>query len=217
MPALFITATGTDVGKTYVACALIGALRADKRAVDAFKPILSGFSQLEGSDAGRLLDTLGPRGGDLERMSPWRFAAPLAPPSAARAEGKTLDAAAVAAACRARIDEAANSLLLIEGAGGVMSPLADGTTNLDLIADLGLPSLLVTGSYLGAVSHALTAIAVIEARGLKVAAIVVSESEGEPPPVSEMTQALALFAPSIPVIIAHRGRPWAADALAALL
>jgi dethiobiotin synthetase len=217
MPALFITATGTDVGKTFVACALIRALKAAGRAVDAFKPILSGFNGLEGSDAGRLLEALGAGSDILDRMSPLRFTAPLAPPSAARAEGRVIDPAAVTALCRARIEEARDTLLLIEGAGGVMSPLADGITNLDLIADLRVPSLLVTGSYLGAVSHTLTALAVLEGRGLPVSALVVSESGGDAPPTREMTEALRLFAPSMPVIVAHRDPQWSADGLAALL
>lgn len=217
MPTLFITATGTDVGKTFVACALIHALKAQGRAVDAFKPILSGFNGLEGSDAHRLLEALDAPPGDLDRMSPLRFAAPLAPPSAARAEGRAIDPASLTALCRDRIAQAGDTLLLIEGAGGVMSPLADGTTNLDLIADLGIPALLVTGSYLGAVSHTLTALSVLESRGLPVAALVVSESGDGAPPTSEITQALRLFAPSLPVIVAHRDPRWSADALAALL
>lgn len=217
MPALFITATGTDVGKTFVACALIRALLAQGKTVEAFKPILSGFNGLEGSDAHRLLDALGRPASDLDRMSPLRFTAPLAPPSAARAEGREIDPAVLTALCRQRIDEAGDAFLLIEGAGGVMSPLAEGTTNLDLIADLNVPTLLVAGSYLGAVSHTLTALAVLEGRGLPVAALVISESGGDAPPTSEMTHALRLFAPALPVIVAHRDQQWSADALAALL
>ena len=85
MPALFITAVGTDVGKTHIACALIGALRAAGQPVDAFKPVLSGYEGPEGSDAARLLDALGQSPNLIDRMSPLRFKAPLAPPSAARA------------------------------------------------------------------------------------------------------------------------------------
>ena len=217
MPGLFITATGTDIGKTYVAAALIRALRAAGRPVEAFKPVLSGFTGYEGSDAAVLIEALGGRENDLGRMSPYRFTAPLAPPSAARAEGFTLDPAKLVTLCAERIAAAEDALLIIEGAGGVMSPLAEATTNLDLMAELRLPAVLVAGSYLGSVSHTLTAIEVIEARGFPVQALVISESQGEHPPLSEMTGALRLFAPSIPVIIAHRDAPWPADALAALL
>ena len=67
MPALFITAVGTDVGKTFVACGIIAALRAAGRPVDAFKPVLSGYQGYAGSDAARLLDALGRDEADLER------------------------------------------------------------------------------------------------------------------------------------------------------
>jgi dethiobiotin synthetase len=216
MPALFVSATGTDVGKTFVACALIYALRAQNRPVDAFKPVLSGFDGPDGSDAARLLEALGRPLSDLDRMSPLRFKAALAPPSAARAEGHALTLSELSARCRERMAET-EGLLLIEGAGGIMSPLAEGATNLDLAAELNLPILLVTGSYLGAVSHTLTALEAIKARKLAVAAIVISESEGEPPSLSEITDALRTFAPAIPMVVATRGMTWDASNLLPLV
>lgn len=214
MPALFITAVGTDVGKTHVACALIAALRQAGRPVDAFKPVLSGYDHYAGSDAARLLEALGRGEAGLEAMSPLRFTAPLAPPSAARAEGQTLDLGDLTARCLAAITP--DHLVLIEGAGGIMSPLAEGATNLDLADNLRAPVLLVTGSYLGAVSHTLTALAVIRARGLDVAAVVVSESEAGPP-LMEITGALATFEPDLPVTIAPRAAQWDASNLLAFV
>src|SRR5437588_345204 len=90
MSACFVTATGTDIGKTFVARGLIRALRRQDRAVAALKPVLSGFEPAEaaGSDSGLLLSALGrpvtPE--EIARISPWRFAAPLAPDMAAVAE-----------------------------------------------------------------------------------------------------------------------------------
>ena len=72
-----------------------------------------------------------------------------------------------------------DGLLLIEGAGGVMTPIDDTHTGLDLIARLGCPVILVTGSYLGALSHTLTALAAIRGRGIVAKGIVVSESEDD--------------------------------------
>jgi dethiobiotin synthetase len=213
--AVFITATGTDIGKTHIACALIRALRAKGRAVEAFKPVLSGYDAFAGSDAARLLDALGKSEADLDRMSPLRFTAPLAPPSAARAEGATLDLADLAVRCRERA-AAANGLLLIEGAGGVMSPIAESATNLDLLCELQAPAIVVSGSYLGAISHVLTALETLWARGVPIAAVAVSESE-DAPPLTEITDALATFAPYIPVVVAPRGPDWDAGPLAALL
>jgi dethiobiotin synthetase len=216
MPALFVSAVGTDVGKTFVACALITALRATGRPVDAFKPVLSGFDGPDGSDAARLLDALGRPLSDLDRMSPLRFKAPLAPPSAARAEGYALPLSDLAARCHERMEES-DGILLIEGAGGIMSPLAEGATNLDLAVELGAPILLVTGSYLGAVSHTLTALEAIKARHLTVSAIVISESDGDPPPLDEITGALQTFCPAIPAVVAPRAAHWDASNLLAFV
>lgn len=202
MPGLFITATGTDVGKTFVACALIRALRAEGREVGAFKPALSGFEGIEGSDAGRLLEALGET--DLDRMSPLRFIAPLAPPSAARLEGESLTLDDLAARCEARLAEEEWKLILIEGAGGLMSPLAEDGTNLDLLVRLQLPSVLVTGSYLGSISHTFTAMEVMFSRGLPLRAVVISQSQGDHPPLSEMTNAMQQYYPDIPVIVVGR-------------
>jgi dethiobiotin synthetase len=215
LSAIFITATGTDIGKTHIACALIRALRAQDRPVDAFKPVLSGYDAFDGSDAARLLGALGKTEADLDDISPLRFAAPLAPPSAARAQGTRLDLSDLVARCRERA-ASTDGLLLIEGAGGVMSPIAENATNLELICELRTPAIVVTGSYLGAVSHTLTALEALWSRGVAISAVAVSESEAAPP-LSEMTDALATFAPYIPVVIAPRARDWDASSLAALL
>jgi dethiobiotin synthetase len=215
MTAVFITATGTDIGKTHIACALIRALRAQGRAVDAFKSVLSGYDAFDGSDAERLLTALGTTEADLDAMSPLRFSAPLAPPSAARAEGASLQLADLAARCRERM-AATEGLLLIEGAGGVMSPIAENATNLDLICELKAPVVVVTGSYLGAISHVLTALETLWSRGVVIAAVAISESENAPP-LSEALDALATFAPYIPVVVAPRGTDWDAAPLASLV
>jgi dethiobiotin synthetase len=181
MTALFVTATGTDIGKTFVTAGLIRALRRAGRTVDAAKPVISGFSMetVATSDTGALLAAMdrGMNEQEADRISPWRFTAPLSPDMAAEAEGKTIDFDAVLADSRARI--AANSdVLLIEGVGGIMVPLDDRHTVLDWMAALNLPVLLVAGSYLGTISHTLSAVDVLTRRGLKIAALVVSETEG---------------------------------------
>src|SRR6185503_1762687 len=95
MSSFFITATGTDVGKTFVARGLIRVLRARGRNVAALKPVMSGFEPVEaaGSDGGLLLTALGrePTLEAITAVSPWRFTAPLAPDMAAAREGRTLD------------------------------------------------------------------------------------------------------------------------------
>jgi dethiobiotin synthetase len=177
MTALFVAGAHTDIGKTHVACALLVEARARGMTVAAFKPVMSGFDpdRPEDSDAGRLLAAMDRPLSELNQVSPWRFAAPVAPPLAAQLEGVRLQRAALFHATADWLGAQHAQLVLIEGAGGIMSPLADDGLNVDLVTDLELPVVLVGGRYLGAISHTLTALEVLAARGLDVRAVVVSE------------------------------------------
>lgn len=198
MRALFVAGAHTDVGKTYAGCAMIREARAAGRKVDAFKPVVSGIdmSDWRDSDPGRLLAALG-RPLDpaaLDDMAPLRFNAPLSPPMAAALEGRTLLLSNLVEPCRRRLAGTTADLLLVEGAGGVMSPMAEDGLCLDLMSALGLPVLLVGGSYLGSISHTLTALEVTRARGLAIHGVVVSESAGEDLPDFDQTvEAVARF------------------------
>lgn len=222
MPTLFIAGTGTDIGKTYVAAALIRALCASDYAVDALKPVVSGFDPAapQGSDPAVLLDALEVPWSTaaLDRMSPWQYRAPLSPPLAAEQEGRRLEGDAVIALC---LDRAAatprDTWLLVESAGGIMSPLDDARTMLDLAAALGAPVLLVGGTYLGTISHTLTAAAVIAAAGLDLAAVVLSESAGDHPAVEDTVAALAHRLAPTAVTTVGRDQPLGPQALTALL
>jgi dethiobiotin synthetase len=158
--AVFITGTGTDVGKTFVAAGLIRYFRGLGQPVAALKPLVSGFDPAapSGSDPAILLDALGRevKPEEFQRIAPWRFRAPLSPDMAARAENKAIDLQAVVAFCRAAIAGNAGTLL-IEGIGGIMVPLDGRHTVLDLMSLLNLPLILVAGSYLGTLSHVLSA------------------------------------------------------------
>ena len=203
MTALFITATGTDIGKTFVARGLIRALRRQDRAVAALKPVLSGFEPAEaaGSDSGLLLSALGrpvtPE--EIARISPWHLAAPLAPDMAAAREGRAIVFEEVVKFCRDAVG-ATGEILLIEGVGGVMVPLGGRRTVLDWMTELGLPVLLVAGSYLGAISHTLTALDVLARRGLAVRAIIISETAASPVPLAETRAAIARFATGLEIV-----------------
>jgi dethiobiotin synthetase len=221
VPAIFIAGTGTDVGKTHVTVALIEALRAAGLALGALKPVVSGFENPAGSDPARLLEALGealtPQ--SLDRMSPWRYRAPLAPDHAARLEGRSVSFDAVARLCEDRAGEAGGALLFIESAGGVMSPLSDDHTMLDLAERLGAGVILVAGSYLGTISHTLTAVLALRSRGAPLLAIVISENAPENaagPDLEETRGAVARFLPGVPIFLAPRDAP-APDGLIALL
>jgi dethiobiotin synthetase len=195
--AIFITATGTDVGKTYVAASLIRHLRQMGRLVDALKPVVSGFDpeHAVASDPGVLLHALGlpVTMAEIDRISPWRFGAALSPDLAARREGRGIDVDAVVAFCQTAVD-ARRDILLIEGVGGVMVPLDEQRTILDVMMTLQLPLILVAGSYLGTISHTLTALDALYQRNLKVLATIVSETPGSSVPLDDTVAAIGRFA-----------------------
>ena len=213
MTAIFITATGTDVGKTFVAAALIRHLRQIGRAVDVIKPVVSGYdpAQPGPSDPGMLLNALGlpvtPEA--IDRISPWRFRAALSPDLAAQLEGRTVDVDKVIAFCQNAIEQRRDTLL-VEGIGGIMVPLDRRRTLLDVMTALRLPLILVAGSYLGSLSHTLTALDALFRRNLEVLAIVVSETPGSTVPLDATVATIGRFAE--PVIALPRGDHSAAAA-----
>ena len=214
--ALFVAGAGTEIGKTYVTAALVRRLRTEGRGVRALKPLASGVPPLDDpafaeSDTAVLLAAQGlpVTPGTVDACSPWRFAAPLAPDLAAAREGRSLRLDALVAWCAARIAEAAGEgvPLLVEGVGGLMSPITPDATGLDWLERLRLPALLVTGSYLGAISHALTAAETLRAHGIALAGVAVSESEGAPTPPGTVAEAIARRV-SAPVGCLARGGPF---------
>jgi len=197
LTAIFITATGTDVGKTFVAASLIRHLRQMGQVVDAIKPVVSGFDadHPEASDSGILLRALGlpvtPQ--EIERISPWRFRAALSPDLAAQREGRRIDVDAVISFCQDAIEQR-QDILLIEGIGGIMVPLYEQRTVLDVMMALQLPLILVAGSYLGTISHTLTALDALFRRDMKLLAIIVSETLGSAVPLDDTVATIARFA-----------------------
>jgi dethiobiotin synthetase len=207
MSAFFITATGTDIGKTFVASGLIRHWRAAGRHVDALKPIATGFdpASAQASDAGVLLTALGRpvTPDEIDRISPWRFAAPLSPDMAAQRENRSIDFDALVQLSRNAV-ESHKDMLLIEGIGGIMVPLDNSHTVLDWMIALNIPLVLVTGSYLGSLSHTLTALDVLMRRGLAVKAVVVNETPGSPVAIESTIRTIAGFAYTIPIIEMRR-------------
>ena len=211
MAGVFVTGTGTDVGKTFVTAALVRHLRSAGKPVDAFKPVVSGFdpASVANSDPGVLLSALG-RALTAERsirISPWRFAAPLSPDLAAKAEGRSLDFKALVEFSR----NAAygRGTVFIEGVGGIMVPLDQTHTVLDWMSALRIPVLLVAGSYLGTISHTLTALHVLAQRNLDIAGVVVSESTAPGASLDDTVATIARFALPIDVIGVPRLPPGA--------
>ena len=151
---LFITGTGTSVGKTVLACQLVRFLRARGVRLAALKPVCAGGR----SDARALCEAAG-KVLSLDDSNPWHFRAALAPVLAARREGKRVRLGDVVDYVR-RLSEQFD-ILVIEGAGGLLSPLGEGFDSRDLILALQAIPVVVTPNRLGAVNQtrlALTAL-----------------------------------------------------------
>jgi dethiobiotin synthetase len=183
---LFITGTGTGVGKTYVGALVVKALRDAGKRVGVYKPVASGCEmrggELVSPDAVALWEGAG-RPGTLAQVCPQRFAAPLAPHLAARAEGRQVDSKLL----RHGIEfwRTTTDVVIVEGAGGLMSPISDEDYNADLAAEFGLPLLVVAANVLGTINATLqTLITASTFRdGLRVAGVVLnspSQTSGDP-------------------------------------
>ncbi|HVZ99027.1 MAG TPA: dethiobiotin synthase [Caulobacterales bacterium] len=209
MSAFFVTGAGTEIGKTFIACALLSAWRERGLACDALKPVVTGHDDAapEGGDPAKLLQALGrPVTTEaINRIAPLRFRAPLAPPLAAKLEDLEINFDALLEFCRIRM-QVTDGVLLIEGAGGVMSPLTQTRTFVDLIAALGAPVLFVAGSYLGAVSHALTGLDSLAVRNIPVAGVIVNESEASAG-LQETRDMIQRMRPDLSVYAAARAAP----------
>jgi dethiobiotin synthetase len=174
---LFITGTGTDVGKTYVGALVVKALRDAGKRVGVYKPVASGCEKCGGElvspDAVALWEAAG-RPGTLAQVCPQRFAAPLAPHLAARAERRQVDSKLL----RHGIEfwRTTTDIVIVEGAGGLMSPISDEVYNAELAAEFGFPLLVVAANVLGTINATLQTL--ITARtfrdGLCVAGVVLN-------------------------------------------
>jgi dethiobiotin synthetase len=203
MTGFFVTAAGTEIGKTFVTRALLHQLRAVGRACHALKPIVSGFEDDGLSDPALLLAAMGEHA-TAERIAtiaPWRYAEPLSPDMAAARSGRPIDFAELVSFC---LRPEPRGLRLIEGVGGVMAPLTGTHTVRDWMVALRLPAVLVVGSYLGTLSHALTAAAALAAVDIPIAGIVVNQSAIEPVPTAESAATLARFLPGIRIVVLPR-------------
>lgn len=206
MPPIFVTSSGTEIGKTYVSAMLTRELKAR-----AIKPLVSGIDEetFAASDPAELLAAMGEpvTYENAGLVSRWRFKAALSPDMAAKRENRAILFDELVGECVAAAR--AHDPLVIEGVGGLMVPL-DGThTVLDWMKALnektGLAPILVVGAYLGTISHTLTTLAVMRSEGLAPRAIVVSEREPGPVPVGETAETITRFAGGVPVRIVPQG------------
>jgi len=179
---VFVTGTDTGVGKTVVACTLARALRGAGRDVGVLKPAETGVPPEGPLDAHALLVAAG-ADDPIEDVCPVQLKLPAAPTVAAAAEGTEVDLAAIRAAwsrLRAR-----HEVMIVEGAGGLLVPLAEKCTMADFAAELELPLVVVARAALGTINHTLLTLEAIERRGLPLAGVVISHATGVLSPADE--------------------------------
>jgi|TARA_B110000967_G_C18745928_1_gene490210 dethiobiotin synthetase len=174
----FITGSDTDVGKTYITCEIIRQLQQFNFTLETRKPAESGcklgeFGEMVPAD-GLKLQAANQHREDIDRITPLKFKAALAPHRAARLEDRQLSVNQLLNACSR---DNCNSTLIVEGAGGFFSPIADDGLNADLATLLQLPTVIVINDKIGAVNQALLTVQAIENSGLAIAAIILNQVE----------------------------------------
>ncbi len=180
MKGVFITGTGTGVGKTVVCGLLAGFLRAEGMRVTTQKWVETGVAGGPSDiDIHRRLmggPGLAPEPPLADRC-PYRFSFPASPHLAAALEKRRVDPAVIEAAYR-RLSET-HDAVLVEGAGGFLVPLSEELLTGDLVARIGLPVLVVAGNRLGGVNDALLTVEAVRRRGVPLLGIVFNRLPGE--------------------------------------
>lgn len=171
--SLAVVGTDTEVGKTVVSAALLLRL-AGKRRLAYWKPIATGAGA--GRDTETVAGLLGARRAAVDILpEAYLFDAPLSPHLAARRAGRELEPALVIRAFADHRTADPLRALIVEGVGGLLVPLTEqGALLADLLAELGLPCLVVARSTLGTINHTLLTLEAARARGLRVAGVVLN-------------------------------------------
>jgi len=203
---LFVTATDTGVGKTFIACSIARNWRALGLTVAPRKPVESGCPLRDGQrfpeDAARLAEAAGLPPERLPEVNRYRLAEPLAPDLAARLEGRPLFLRDLVAASA----RPADAWRITEGAGGLYSPLCEDGLNADLAEALGDPVLLVAEDRLGTLSGCLLALEALDRRGLKVLAVVLNRRQTDAHPAMD-NRAELIRRSGLPVLGIKEGTP----------
>lgn len=209
MSILLVTGTDTGIGKTVVSTALAAALAGRGRRVAVMKPAETGCRP-DPEDA-LALAAAAQDVAPLTDVCPHQLPEPLAPMLAAERAGVVIDVDALVARARARA--AAVDVLLVEGAGGLLVPLANGVTFADLAQRLAARVIVVVGSRLGAINHALLTFEALAQRHLPIAGYVVNRLGDGDVAIATNESLLAALTdvPRLGIL------PWLGDEAAALL
>jgi dethiobiotin synthetase len=205
LPGLFVVGTDTGVGKTRVASAIARTMTLAGKRVGVLKPVMTGVASVarhegggcptEMDDADHLMAAVG---GTVPKsvVCPITYSEPLAPPIAARRLGAPLLVDDVLAAVSSCLDKWRNILgaevMVVEGVGGLLCPLAEGITVADLAVRLDYPLVVVARRGLGTLNNTLLTVEAALARSLRVAGVVLNGSEPTADPVAESTNPFEL-------------------------
>jgi dethiobiotin synthetase len=213
--AWFITGTDTEIGKTFVSCALLHAARARGWSAAGMKPVAAGTEADGGNEDVAQLRAASSLDLPPERVNPYLFQSPIAPHIAAAEEGKKIDFQVIGKAYQ---DLAAQAdAVIVEGVGGFRVPLGPDRDSADLAVALGLPVILVVGMRLGCISHAQLTAEAIAARGLTLAGWVANRID---PAMARFEENLAALQERLPApllgVVPHAPAGGAAGAAACL-
>jgi dethiobiotin synthetase len=191
---VFVTGTGTEVGKTVVAAVVAHTLAARGREVAVFKPAVTGLDEqpADGPTSGapgdlsahrpladhELLRLAAGSGQSDEEIAPYRYGPPASPHLAAAMAGEEIDPARLLEAAQSAADGI--DALVCEGVGGLLVPLSPGYLVRDLAVDLGYPLVIAASPGLGTINHTLLTIESARAAGLEVASVILTPWPDQP-------------------------------------
>jgi dethiobiotin synthetase len=177
---IFVTGTGTGVGKSVLAASICAAMSARGQKVAAFKPVITGLDEPDGDWPldDELLAFAASAGQRPEDVAPHRFGPPVSPHLAAELAGEQIEPLELAREAREWADRA--DALVCEGIGGLMVPITAGFLVRDLALELDLPLVVAASPGLGTINHTLLTLDSARAAGLRIAAVVLTPWPDEP-------------------------------------
>lgn len=187
---IFITGTSTEVGKTYVACKIIRNSIQNGLKISVYKPVISGFENNQDNDLKLLLKAQNKpyTKENIEKISLYIFKEPISPDIASRKNQIEIDVKKIK-----NFIKNASDITIIEGAGGIMTPINSTQTNLDLIKALKAKAIVITTNYLGMLSHTLSAIKALQTEYIEIESIVINQIHENDLDVSELKKTLGFF------------------------
>jgi dethiobiotin synthetase len=194
---VFVTGTGTEVGKTVVAAAIARTLAAEGKRVAVFKPAVTGLDEGVEPDHALLRRASGSSQSD-EEIAPYRYGPPASPHLAAELAGEEIDPERLRQAARSAAEGA--DAIVCEGVGGLLVPLSPTYLVRDLAVDLGYPLVVVANPSLGTINHTLLTLEAARAAGLEIAAIALTPWPTEPTKIERSNQETIATLGAAPVL-----------------